>query len=357
MNRYLLSEEESSRIHIIKFIAIVFVVFIHSYSLEVNFAEGAQGLDLPKWLYLFEDCLSNSIARCAVPIFFLCSSILLFKRTRNYKDTIKAKVKSILIPYLFWNTFWIVVFIFLQNFSFTAAYFSGSHAPILKSSIMEWLGLYGLFSKYPQDYPLWFMRDMMVPILFFPIIEKLADRFPKQLMTISIAILLIPITFPLKDAIFWFCIGACIVKLQIHMDVLDKISIKSISLVYLLAIVVRTLIYENVQYDSIRTVIHSITIYIGVVFWIKISKYIYDNTSLRKKILALSKWTFFIYATHELTLTSIKKICIKLLPTTPIYLLIEYIFIPLIVMTGCIVIGSIFKKILPRLYTIVTGER
>ena len=64
-----------------------------------------------------------------------------------------------------------------------------------------------------------------------------------------------------------------------------------------------------------------------------------------------------IYVLHEMTLTSIRKICLRLLPTNPINLLLEYLLIPMSVITGCIIAGIILKKCMPGLYLFVTGER
>ena len=92
LDTYTISKEESERINCMKFIAIVFVVYIHSYAVDVNFADGTKTLYLPKWLLLFEELISQTISRCGVPLFFLISSILLFKKQRNYTETIKGKI-------------------------------------------------------------------------------------------------------------------------------------------------------------------------------------------------------------------------------------------------------------------------
>ena len=119
---YIISDEEKDRIKIVKFIAIIFVVYIHSHATEVKFSDGINAFYLPVWLQVIEDGLSEVIARCGVPIFFLISSILLFRSERSYGATIKRKIKTLFVPYLIWNTFWIVVFIVIQSIPFTAVY-------------------------------------------------------------------------------------------------------------------------------------------------------------------------------------------------------------------------------------------
>lgn len=143
--------------------------------------------------------------------------------------------------------------------------------------------------------------------------------------------------------------GAAIVKMQIHMAVLDKISMTKISAAYL----VGALAAYFLDIGAVRS-IFTLT---GVLFWVRISREIYVRGSIRKSFLWMSQWTFMIYVLHEMTLTSIRKVCLRLLPTSPINLLLEYLLIPMSVITGCIITGIILKKCMPGLYLFVTGER
>lgn len=349
MHTYNLSKEESERLNIVKYIAIIFVVYIHSYATAVNFSTGTNDFNVPNWLLLFETLISDVVSKCGVPIFFLISSILLFKKERNYSETIKSKVKTLLIPYLIWNTVWILIFIGLQSLSFTATFFSGSNKPILQRSFFEWLQLYGIGTKYPQDYPLWFVRDLMVITLFFPIIKIITSKFPKLTLFISVSLLLIPIDFPFKTAVLWFFIGACIVKFQFRITFLDYVSLWKLSIFYILSLIITLLI--NLE------IINSIFIFVSIGYWIRFTKLIYDSKKYRNKFLYLAEWTFMIYVAHELTLTSIKKVCFKILPTSPLFLLIEYITLPIIIIIACSIFGMILKKLTPKIYDILTGSR
>lgn len=351
MNNYVLNKEESNRLNILKYISIILVVYIHSYTTNVNFAEGFNGFQLPLWLSSLEYFISQIIARCAVPMFFLISSILLFKTKRNYKKTIVNKFKTIVIPYFFWNTFWILIFILLQSLSFTAPFFSGNSPIIINSSFSQWLGLYGIgFSfPFPQAYQLWFLRDLIIVTLFFPIIGKIAKKFPKILLISSIILLILPFHFQLKQAILWFCIGACLINLKIHITIFDNISMWKYTILYILCAII-TLIVNH-------TITDNLFIFIGIIYWIKVSKYILNHKKIKNIFIKLSKWTFIIYVMHELTLTSLKKLCLKILPTEPIWILIEYLLLPIIVIALCSIIGALFKKIIPKLYSISTGSR
>lgn len=346
---YHITKEERDRIQIIKSISIVMIVFLHSYTTEINFAQGHTALSLPKWLYLFETCISQIVARCGVPLFFLFSSVLLFHTDRKYRDVIRKKSQTLLLPYLVWNTFWIAVFILLQSLPFTAPYFSGDNTPILQCSVREWFGLYGIGQTYPQCYPLWFMRDLMVLTVIYPLIRGAVDRFPRILFAAAVVLVICPVDFGGKISILWFVIGAAIVKMNLHFSILDQLSVIKTGSCYLLCT-------ASALFYDIR-VIRSLSVLTGVIFWLRISRELYVHETIRKKFLWFSEWIFIIYVLHELTLSCVRKLCLRMLPVSPVCLLAEYLFIPLSVTAGCIAAGMIFKKFLPQLYQVTTGGR
>lgn len=137
----------------------------------------------------------------------------------------------------------------------------------------------------------------------------------------------------------------CITEYAIYICIY-KISMTKISAAYLVGALAAYLL----DIGAVR----SVFTLIGVLFWVRISREIYVRGSIRKRFLWMSQWTFMIYVLHELTLTSIRKVCLRLLPTNP---LLEYLLIPISVITGCIITGIILKKCMLRLYLFVAGER
>lgn len=344
-----LTKEESDRIRIVKWIAIVMVVFLHAYTTEVNFADGNRTVSLPEWLLFLETGVSQIIARSGVPIFFLLSSVLLFGTDRSYKDVIGKKVRTLLVPYLIWNTFWILIFLLLQNLPYTAAYFSGSNKPILQCSVKEWLGLYGIGQEYPQAYPLWFIRDLMAAVLFFPLIKAAADRYPEVMLCIGTGLIVLPYSFFAKTALALFLIGAAAVKKKISIAVFDRYSMVKIGGLYLV-LVLTALFLDN-------PLIRNVTMLAGIAFWLRLSREIYVREKLRQAFMKMSEWVFIIYVLHEMTLSSVRKICFRLLPADPLFWFLEYVLIPIAVIAGCILTGKIFKRLMPGLYRFSTGER
>lgn len=104
-----ITKEESWRISILKVWLTVMVVFIHMEN-EIS-TVGGTITSLPSWQDTLEFVISRAVSRCAIPFFFFLSAYLLYRKPFSYKQNIRKKARSLLIPYLILNTFWIVVFL------------------------------------------------------------------------------------------------------------------------------------------------------------------------------------------------------------------------------------------------------
>ena len=92
----------------------------------------------PVWIENLQCFLSGLAARFAVPVFFLLSAVLLFKRKQRYLPMLKKKCMTLGVPYLVFNTLWILVFLLHESLPMTAAFFSGARKPILGCGTGLW---------------------------------------------------------------------------------------------------------------------------------------------------------------------------------------------------------------------------
>ena len=116
---------------------------------------------------------SDSITRFAVPMFFMLSGIAFFKGYDNkkYVAKIKNRLFSLVIPYLLWNTIWMLWEIFTSH-SFVASFSEGNVPyPLTVISILKGVFFYGC------NIPFWFIFDLIVfslaaPLVFWVIKNK-----------------------------------------------------------------------------------------------------------------------------------------------------------------------------------------
>lgn len=77
---YKIDKQTSETINIAKSLAIIFVLYIHSYATFFYFNNEIIELNIPIWLDIIQYSFSKVIFEVGVPIFFFLSDLLLFKK-------------------------------------------------------------------------------------------------------------------------------------------------------------------------------------------------------------------------------------------------------------------------------------
>lgn len=101
MNKYL-----SYKILFFNFILSVLIVLLHS-NCKVTLGWNNDGTNLSNFIELLTTYIC-CIGHIAVPMFYIISAYLFYHNISTLKDTlskIKKRIKTLLIPYLLWNTF------------------------------------------------------------------------------------------------------------------------------------------------------------------------------------------------------------------------------------------------------------
>lgn len=212
----MLDKESSERLSIIRFPLIVGVVFIHSYSSTVGFAADTIGLTESNLFVDFvRDLISQGVARVAVPLFFLMSGYLFFLgfdfSKQTYLEKIKSRVKSLLIPFLFWNLITLFVVALAQAIPVTRQYFSGNNELIASFGCWEYVqAIFGI-ERTPISYQFWFIRDLMVLVLLSPIVYFINRQVSKFFIFILFGCWFLGVSLwhvPSIEALFFFALGA-----------------------------------------------------------------------------------------------------------------------------------------------------
>ena len=147
---------------VISFWLSILVFFIHSYFAQTVVSDSLISLVNHKVSYF----LSRSITQFAVPMFFMMSGISFFKDYNNnkYLSKIRSRLFTLVIPYLLWNTIWMLweiftSYSFLSRFSEDSVTFALTPANILK----------GIFF-YGCNVPFWFVFDLIIFSLAAPLV-------------------------------------------------------------------------------------------------------------------------------------------------------------------------------------------
>ena len=351
---YVLTQEESDRIRILKVWLAIMVVFIHSYKGEFTFQGNEVAMETVPWVDWTKYIISKVISDCAVPGYFFLSAVFLFRKPFRWRDNVKKKLRTILLPYLILNTVWICFYFAAQHISFLDRYFADPGNFIAGWSWREWVRAYTLA---PFVYPLWFMRDLMILNLLAPVLKKLLDRVP---VIMALAMVVTAAFSHLNNshlllhrfAFASFCLGYLAVKYGRHITEVDKIPVLPLTGVYAAAICLAGLARDS----KLLPAADALVVVIGLLFFTRCATKITDPV-WRDRLIRASKYGVPVYLFHERTLAIMKKLMAKFLPVTPVSNILQYFGAVFVVIALCVTAAKIMERFTPRLYSVLTGGR
>ena len=209
------------------------VVFIHNYGTRVaDYANLCANPFSAESIYdIVRIFCSKVFPGFAVPTFFLISGYLFFLTMprwnwQQYREKLRRRLFTLLIPYLGWNLFhclhlswptlmqiangqagWSRLMALWSHLGGWSMFWDGH----VGQSTVNFLGVEMPFTG-PVLAPLWFVRDLMVIVLFAPLIYGLLRRCGKWLLPFLAACFLCNIWMPWHGTsiacTFWFSWGA-----------------------------------------------------------------------------------------------------------------------------------------------------
>lgn len=340
---YLITKKESRLINVLKVIAMFMVIFIHA-SASVNH----EMISEAKWLSDFKYLISGIISCSAVPIFFMISGMLLFRKDFNWFNNIKKKLKTLMVPYLIVNILWIMIFLIAYQIDVFKQFFFNQDWIIENWGVKQWVDAFVGYPKYPMVYPLWFLRDLFILNILSKIIKSVIDKYPKLTFLIMLFLWVInfntQIFFLQYQAVLFFSLGYYLIKYNIRLSDFMKINYWLVVFLYLLFIIF--------EFLTRSIYVHQIQILIALLFWICTAGRITND-----KLLNISKYTFSIFLFHEWSLTILKKLFMKFISLNDMSGLLIYLFVPFLVIFLIIGASKIMEKYFARFYYLLTGAR
>lgn len=361
---YLIDKRESNRITCLRAICVGLVIFLHQYAgdlgSEAFVASGT--ISNNAVLQGIQYIISRIVTFSAVPLFFMLSSVLLYAKEFTWKNNMKKKLKSLVLPYVLWITLYILVYFIGQTLPMTSGFFANAGRKVSDMTVMDFIGAYtgigghGLFVN-----ALWFLRDLIILNLLATVIKYIIDRFPIACLVL-LAMLWnfgsVPSALVLnKQSVVFFILGYYIVKYGLRMRELDKLSTPGVLLLYILTIAVEFHFY--LSENQLRNAAHSFTTILGIILLIKLTGNLIknDESPVPSLLKAIAGYSFFVYASHDLVQAMLNKVTVRVLPQTDLIQVVEYFLIPVLVCCICVGTGLFLKKLMPPVYSIMTGAR
>ena len=335
----------------VSFLLSILVFFIHSHFAQEIVSDSLISAVNYRVSYFF----SCSITKFAVPMFFVLSGISFFKGYDNkkYWGKIKNRLFTLVIPYLIWNTIWMLWEIF-TSYSFLSRFSTSEPYPLTLTSILK-----GIFF-YNCNIPFWFIFDLIIFSFAAPLVFLIIkNKYIGILSVIALSVVsLFGIHLPTKVfyypmAIVFYLIGAII---GFHFfDFSSKKSSKPLqvaSVIFLSAyILAKNIIPQNLHIDNYltQTVVYTLALFS---LW-----NIVDIFIEKIKPRAFYRRSFAIYAMHIKVGIIILKILSIFTPQSEWTQIPKFII--MIISTLIIInITCIFlEKFAPKIYATLMGNR
>lgn len=369
----------SKTISYLRFPLIVGVVFIHCYFARRGFLlNGVKyGADYPDWYHNFINFFCHVLPRMCVPLFFFISGFLFFNKIFTlslYIEKLRSRVRTLLVPFLMWNTIAIVAGIIATLSIKSSTEVQISLIRIFYTYFANYKN-YGIFvtpiednlveasnNPWPIDGPTWYIRDLMVMVILTPIIYWIIKRFDKWAI-----IVLGFIWFSyghffqpnggwfslLTSAFFFFSWGAYYGINKMNFVAIFRKHTYA-PLIYLPIAIIDTYT-KGTDYNFF---IHNTGIIAGMISVVVIVSYLL-NKGIVKVNLLLANCSFIVYAFHIMIIERIARriYAVLCLPDEPYVMVIMFFIVPIITITLCVFLYMILKRYTPTLCNLLTGGR
>ncbi len=353
----LLDDAMSLQLSMLKIIACIAVLYIHSYTPQYEFFRRL--FDAMPGVRLAAEIISIYLARIAVPTFFCVSGYVYFLKQYDIGVGSFAvrKGKSILLPFLLWNTLAIGYMFVLQQLPLVRGMFSPDKL-IENFTVSQWVNAYIGISNtwYPFLYPLWFLPYLFAAFMTVHICRKYFYRYEWLIWGLTILNLTcdiyVPLVFKLSNlrclilllqAVSFFTLAGLLIK---YKKIVEDPVFLFVCGAFFIATMLMALYCVTPQINWLLP-----SRYAGMIFLFGITGNIVKRSGkIQKPVLFLAEYSFLIYLTHEFALSALQSLVYPVLPLNSAVVLGVYILLPL-GLSGMLILGGwLLKKLLPKLY-------
>lgn len=346
----------SQSISAVRFPLIVMVVMLHTYIIDKPMG-GVIWIRSGQFpiLDIFAHLVQADIANVSVSLFFIISGFLFFQTSHwsfeSYKAKMSWRVRSLLIPYLLWNTIYIL---YVAVIGLVHPAFLTDKISFTQMSLCQIANAYWDLSQ--SLIPLWFVRDLMVINIFAPVIYLIIKKsglvLPIVLMALWIMQKYVWVPGIGVRCSAFYVLGAWASlnseKVEVFFDKYGKLAIVCSLTLFIVDTVLWYIGLYNVHYNQFTLAFGAVAFFcfirLGVVNGVRGHKF-------------LAEGSFFVFVFHMFILKAPLLLCALYIPASTIGGVLALLVIPLITSCVCLGIYAFMKNALPRTTKVLMGQR
>lgn len=343
----------SATITWLRFPIVVMIVMLHCYSVALDKSVCQEGFF--RAVYPFALWLGET----GVPLAFFISGFLFFASQKTYKEKLKSRFHSLFVPYIFWNSLILFVYVVLM--------WLGHPLEIARKSIadytwVDYLNAYWIRGKIqggngvPLLCPYWFIRNLMILCVISPIINYgIRKAWYLVLLLLTVWWISIPHNAMIPSSLLFFSLGATFSIYR--QDLLVLLSRYSQSLLIAWCFVAFLDILLHWLHLGGAFYFHrgSIVLNIFVMIWLA---YRITQGEVSDKMQFLSQSSFWMFTVHYPFVVFLRKSTLSVFNSSSTMVQIGmYSVFVVIVMALSIITYFVMYKTYPRFVRFSAGDR
>lgn len=312
------------------------VMFIHSTN--------TAGIQPDRFAAHVETFLSGNLSLAAVPTFYAMSAFLFYQNFdfSKLKEKYKSRFHSLLIPYLFWNAVYMVIFYYLSRLSFINEQPFSFSTRILIEALLN--------QKFNMTY--WFMQQLILFTILCPLIYTLMrNKFVAWVVYAALLTLYgsgCSAAFYLDMRSLLFYLAGVYLGLHHRRQIMEA---NRFNWVYPAAFLLSQIVFYS-GLTNVNPVFSWLQIALLVISFWGFANLI-SNRELPEKF----QCSFEIYTLHILILETFNKLFGFLLPRDSNWILLDYFLSPALTAGIVIPIVQFIRKKLPQFHKFAFGGR
>lgn len=324
---------------------LVFLIHISSFA-QYPANEGTMALLNVKMSFFFKE----SITRFAVPLFFILSGITFFRDYNNqkYVAKIKSRFFTLCVPYLIWNTLW-MIFDIICSYTFISSFFTGRKlfeltvGNVLKAVFLAECNI-----------PFWFMSYLIVFVLLSPLLDLLAKN--KYVGIAAVAFLSVFSIFEIGtlkyDSVAFYLLGAILGKHYFGW-IIKKTSKRNgiFSTVFLVVYFAFKNIFPVNEYFGKPFVKIAVFILASYAFWHMLDLFM-GNVSCRP----LYTRSFAVFVLHVNVSAIICELLYLIFPKNAYFAFPNFVLTLILTLLAINVFCVVGERYLPRVFALLMGK-
>ena len=348
-----IDSRQSTLIKAMRFPLIVLVVFAHS----LGFGNVEITPDFTGWnvYHFFSEMVSHNFARLAVCWFYAISGYFFFRYLKDEEFSFKwvagkwkKRIWTLLIPYVIWNLLSVALG-YAKGLAF-AGIGIGSHNDLPTFAPLEWLW------SGPADFPLYFMRDLMIMSIVAPLWYLIVKRLKWPSLVLLVLVYISPLKpgIPGMRAIFFFGIGCWLGIWKYNMlEIAQRVKWPA-AVLAAVTLLVASYFNASPYHEWMLRAFYPF----GMLTFMNICNRLIDNEKTCDRLCRLSAAVFIIYASHEILILGwTKGIFMRVFGEGLAGAWISYLGVPVVVLCVCLLLYWILNRIMPKTLSFICGSR